>query len=104
MGDGHARRPDGTVMAGPKWEGGRPASGDDRRVDRDRKYFTVVGDVHPYGGACQGGTGGQAGGGNNSKVWHVQHEEWTEQGSVIGTLKRQNSPMEFTHREPAAFG
>ena len=35
------------------------------------KIFPVVGDVRPYGGAYQGGTGGQTGVRENGKVWNV---------------------------------
>ena len=68
-GDGRARRTYGTMTAGPKWEGGRPAGRYNEKADGDvKKYFLVVGDVRPYGGTYQGGTGGQAGDGENGKV------------------------------------
>ena len=54
---------------------------------RRRNYFPVVGDVYPYGGAYQGGTGGQTGDGEKGKILHVLHPEWTERGSVIGTSR-----------------
>ena len=53
--------------------GGRTAGrrGQGEVGQRQRKYFLVLGDVRPYEGAYQGGTGGQTGPRENSKVWHI---------------------------------
>ena len=67
----HARQTDGTVTAGQKWEGGKAAGGDEGRLDREREFFPVVGDVCPYIGAYQGGVGGQRGFGENGRVRHI---------------------------------
>ena len=59
MGYRPARQPGGMVLMGPNWEGLCQAGGGEGRVrQRRRKYFSVVGDVRPYGVAYQGGTGG----------------------------------------------
>ena len=56
-------------------------------MDRDRTYFLVVGDVRPYGGEYQGGTGGQTGDGETNQVRHVQNPERKKRGAGISTSR-----------------
>ena len=49
------------------------------------KYFPVVGDLRPYRGTYQGGTGGQTGNRETDQVPPVQHPERPKRGSGIVT-------------------
>ena len=51
------------------------------------KYIPVVGDVRPYGGKYQVGTGGQTGDIETDQVRHVQHPERPKRGSGIVTSR-----------------
>ena len=93
--------------------GGRPAGGQGRRAggQRRRKYFTVIGDVCPYGGAYQGGTEVQTGDGKTYQVRNVQHLEWIEQGCGIGTSRVVSGKVELlsytgdeTHQQSLCAG
>ena len=47
----------------------------------------MLGDVRPYRGLYQGGTGGQTGDGENDQVWRAQHLDRQKRGLELALLR-----------------